>query len=103
MASIHVRILEVLPTHEPTPLPAFGHPLPALRGEGRERGDQKRFMAPTHVQSLEASASHKPHALVLSFSPGGGEGARRAVEGDSVRFMATGSPSRFLILGRITP
>ena len=36
--------------HEPTPLPACGHPLPALRGEGRERGDQKRFMAPTHVQ-----------------------------------------------------
>src|SRR5947207_14792513 len=24
--------------HEPTPLPACGHPLPALRGEGRERG-----------------------------------------------------------------
>src|SRR6266480_613113 len=24
--------------HEPTPLQAFGHPLPALRGEGRERG-----------------------------------------------------------------
>ena len=24
--------------HEPAPLPAFGHPLPALRGEGRERG-----------------------------------------------------------------
>src|SRR5439155_19118335 len=24
--------------HEPSPYPACGHPLPALRGEGRERG-----------------------------------------------------------------
>ena len=43
-----------------TPLPACGHPLPALRGEGRERGDQKRFMAPTYVQSLEVFPFHEP-------------------------------------------
>src|SRR5438552_3578817 len=47
-------------SHEPTPLPACGHPLPALRGEGRERGDQKRFMAPTLVKILEVSPTHEP-------------------------------------------
>ena len=75
--------------HEPTPLPACDHPLPALRGEGRERGDQKRFMAPTHVQFLEVFASHEPYPRIPSFSPSGGEGARRAVEVDSGRFMAS--------------
>src|SRR5207249_12229966 len=58
-------------------------------GEGRERGDQKRFMAPTHVQFLEVFASHDSYPRIPSFSPSGGEGARRAVEGDSGRFMAS--------------
>ena len=47
------------------------------------------FMAPTHVQFLEVSAFHEPYPLIPSFSPTGGEGARRAVEGDSDRFMAS--------------
>src|SRR5438093_11296491 len=32
---------------------------------------------------------HEPFPLIPSFSPSGGEGARRAVEGDSDRFMAS--------------
>ena len=32
-------------------------------------------------------ALHEPNPLIPSFSPSGGEGARRAVEGDSNRFM----------------
>src|SRR5207302_11121671 len=48
------------PFHEPTPLPAFGHPRPALRGEGRERGDQKRFIARAHVRILEVFPLHEP-------------------------------------------
>src|SRR5438034_4100495 len=32
---------------------------------------------------------HEPFPLTPSFSPSGGEGARRAVEGDSDRFMAS--------------
>src|SRR5206468_3759110 len=63
--------------HEPTPLPACGHPLPALRGEGRERVDQKRFMAPTHVQFLEVFASHDPYPRIRSCSPPGGGGGGR--------------------------
>src|SRR6266576_1617879 len=47
------------------------------------------FMAPTHVRILEVSPSHEPYPLIPSFSPSGGEGARRAVEGDSGRFMAS--------------
>src|SRR5947199_7765918 len=31
---------------------------------------------------------HEPFPLIPSFSPSGGEGARRAVEGDCDRFMA---------------
>ena len=34
-------------------------------------------------------AFHEPFPLIPSFSPSGGEGARRAVEGDSDRFMAS--------------
>src|SRR5436853_1468837 len=45
-------------------------------------------MVSTHVQFLEVSAFHEPYPLIPSFSPSGGEGARRAVEGDSDRFMA---------------
>src|SRR5437016_4275330 len=33
-------------------------------------------------------ALHEPYPLIPSFSPSGGEGARRAVEGVSDRFMA---------------
>src|SRR5438034_686309 len=33
-------------------------------------------------------ALHEPYPLIPSFSPTGGEGARRAVEGDCERFMA---------------
>jgi hypothetical protein len=33
-------------------------------------------------------ATHEPNPLIPSFSPTGGEGARRAVEGDLQRFMA---------------
>ena len=69
-----------------TPLPACGHPLPALRGEGRERGDQKRFMATTHVRILEVFPLHEaaPHPFPL---PNGGEGGpaiARSGEGASV-------------------
>ncbi len=47
-----------------------------------------RFMAPTHVKKLELFPFHEPYPLIPSFSPTGGEGARRAVEGNSDRFMA---------------
>src|SRR5437773_1543852 len=46
-------------------------------------------MALTHVQFLEVFPFHEPFPLIPSFSPSGGEGARRAVEGDSDRFMAS--------------
>ena len=45
-------------------------------------------MAQTYVQFSEVFPSHEPYPLIPSFSPSGGEGARRAVEGDSDRFMA---------------
>jgi hypothetical protein len=37
---------------------------------------------------IETGAFHEPNRLIPSFSPGGGEGARRADEGDFRRFMA---------------
>src|SRR5437773_7335860 len=46
-------------------------------------------MALTHVQFLEVFPFHEPFPLIPSFSPSGGERARRAVEGDSDRFMAS--------------
>src|SRR5437773_11488139 len=46
-------------------------------------------MALTHVQFLEVFPFHEPFPLIPSFSPSGGEGARRAVEWDSDRFMAS--------------
>src|SRR5438445_353804 len=61
------RMILALP--EPTPLPACGHPLPALRGKGRERGD--RFMAPTHVQFLKAFPLHQPAPSPLPSPPMG--------------------------------
>jgi len=40
------------------------------------------------ARDWQATASlHEPYPLIPSFSPSGGEGARRAVEGDSDRFM----------------
>src|SRR5437667_7935079 len=74
--------------HEPTPLPACGHPLPARRGEGRERGDLKRFMAPTHVLSLEVFPLHEPPLSrpAATLSPQGGE---RAGSGVPIWFMAS--------------
>src|SRR5207245_10188811 len=49
----------------------------------QERGELE-FSTPfvRYIVSL-----HEPHPLIPSFSPSGGEGARRAVEGDSDRFM----------------
>src|SRR6266480_5252748 len=39
------------------------------------------LMASIHVQFLEVFPHHEACPLILSFSPGGGEGAWRAVEG----------------------
>src|SRR6185503_10102910 len=58
------------------------HPAPLLGGVGGG------FIAPIHVRILEVFTIHEPYPLIPSFSPSGGEGARRAVEGDSDRFMA---------------
>src|SRR5205809_4230245 len=46
-------------------------------------------MSLTHVQFLYVFPFHEPFPLIPSFCPSGGEGARRAVEGDSDRFMAS--------------
>src|SRR2546422_6713446 len=45
-------------------------------------------MAP-NSRPILGGAFHEPFPLIPSFSPSGGEGARRAVEGDSDRFMAS--------------
>ena len=74
--------------HEP-PLSRPSATLSPPCGERAGRGVPIWFMAPTHVQFLEVFASDKPYPLIPSFSPNGGEGARRAVEGDSDRFMAS--------------
>jgi hypothetical protein len=48
-----------------------------------------RFRAPIRVRKVEVVATHDPNPLLIpSFSSTGGEGARRAVEGDSQRFKA---------------
>src|SRR5213083_2849624 len=66
--------------HAPTPLPAFGHPLPAWRGEGRERG--ANLVHGPNACEKRKGAFHEP-PLTPSLSPSeGGEGARRAGEGD---------------------
>src|SRR5436309_15919710 len=54
------------------------------RGDGRGEGT-----AGNGAIRLPSSGSsfHEPDPLIPSFSPNGGEGARRAVEGDSGRFM----------------
>src|SRR5438876_8194531 len=43
-------------------------------------------MVLTHANRRK-EAFHEPDPLIPSFSPNGGEGARRAVEGESVGFM----------------
>src|SRR5438132_14234396 len=45
-----------------------------------------RFMVPMPAQKRKG-AFHEPDPLIPSFSPHGGEGARRAVQGDSVGFI----------------
>src|SRR5881296_895915 len=70
--------LEVFPSHEP-----YSQVI------GNEQNNRDRFMASIHVRILEVSPSHEPYPLIPSFSPSGGEGARRAVEGDCDRFMAS--------------
>ncbi|PYJ59633.1 MAG: hypothetical protein DME24_12170 [Verrucomicrobia bacterium] len=86
MASIHVRILEVFPIHEP-PLSRPAATLSPPCGERAGRGVPIWFMAPMRAQILEVPPIHEPNPLIPSFSPNGGEGARRAVEGDSAGFM----------------
>src|SRR5438093_11079554 len=54
--------------HEPPPHPACGHPLPALRGEGRERG-ANLVHGPNACEKREG-ASHEPeHPLTLPSPP----------------------------------
>ena len=48
---------------------------------------RRRFLASMRDFEI-VGATHEPYPLIPSFSPNGGEGARRAVEGDSDRFMA---------------
>src|SRR5213080_4435901 len=69
--------------HEPSPLPAFGHPLPALRGEGRERGANLVHGPNACAKPKEALHERPPHP---SLSPSEGE---RVPEGRvRGRFMA---------------
>src|SRR2546422_190981 len=53
----------------------------------------RRSLAPPFMVPMRdgktVEAFHEPFPLIPSFSPSGGEGARRAVEGDSDRFMAS--------------
>ena len=67
-----------LPSDEAAPSP---HPSPPL-GERvvLQKRDRLsgRFMVQIHAQKR---AFHEPYPLIPSFSPSGGEGARRAVEG----------------------
>ncbi|PYJ83983.1 MAG: hypothetical protein DME22_14275 [Verrucomicrobia bacterium] len=49
--------------------------------------EAQRFMVPMRDRKV-VEATHELYPLIPSFSPSGGEGARRAVEGDSHRFMA---------------
>src|SRR5947207_15109679 len=95
MAPIHVRILEVFPTHDQVGRDSVE---PLFRAR---RSLAPPFMAPMRGDKT-VRAAHEPYPSSCP-SLSGGEGARRGVEVDSGRFMATGSPSRFLILGRITP
>src|SRR5947207_1178216 len=56
MASIHVRILEVSPSHEPPPHPI---PLPLRGGEGARRAGEGGLMVPMHAEQGKR-AFHEP-------------------------------------------
>src|SRR5881396_2474902 len=58
MASIHVRILEVFPTHQPAPSPLPSPPMGERVAGGRVRG---RFMFPMRAQKRK-EASHEPRS-----------------------------------------
>src|SRR3989449_8519254 len=73
--------------HEP-PLSRPSATLSPPCGERAGRGVPIWFMVPMRAQKRK-EAFHEPFPLIPSFSPSGGEGARRAVEGDSDRFMAS--------------
>src|SRR5213082_2654490 len=60
--------------HEPTPLPACGHPLPALRGEGRERGADLVHGFDSCEKRKEALHEPPPHPFPLPIR--WGEGGR---------------------------
>src|SRR2546427_5653392 len=81
MASIHVRILEVSPTHEPSSPPL--QPFVAYA----TKGCRHRFLASMRDFEI-VGATHEPYPIIPSFFPRGGEGAWRAVEGNSDWFMA---------------
>jgi len=54
MASIHVRILEVSPAHEPPPSP---RPSPPPRGEGARRGGERDGSSSQRVRKSERRLS----------------------------------------------
>src|SRR5881396_3399346 len=84
------EIVEAL--HEPAPLPACGHPLPAVRGEGRERG--ANLVHGPNACEKRKRASHEPPLSrpAATLSPPCGERAGRGVP---IWFMA---PIRVQIL-----
>src|SRR5213082_3449772 len=69
----------VEPLHEPTPLPACGHPLPALRGEGRERG--ANLVHGPNACEKRKGALHEPPPHHFPLPIRWGEGGRRSGEG----------------------
>jgi len=87
----------VATSHEPkgrasSPLRADGCNHAFLqREERRARSDAPYLIPPVHGTDarpiLEVEALHEPNPLTPSLSPTGGEGARRAGEGDSAWFM----------------
>src|SRR5256885_9173822 len=72
----------VRPFHEPSRLRV------ADPRSGPRLCEAQRFMVPMRAQKRK-EAFHEPCPLIPAFSPSGGEGARRAVEGDCDRFMAS--------------
>src|SRR5207237_1626497 len=61
------------------PLPAFGHPLPALRGEGRERG--ANLVHGPNACEKRKGALHEPPPHPFPLPIRWGEGGRRSGEG----------------------
>jgi hypothetical protein len=60
----------------------------ALKADSASSRRRLQFKAPIRVQSVEVVTIREPNPLIPSFSPSGGEGARRAVEGDFLGLMA---------------